>query len=65
MTRVYVMLMVLVAGVLVISAISLSSPRAACHYHHASVEGDDAKLHRLCKVIRYDDPDWWARHCRI
>jgi hypothetical protein len=59
------MLMMLVAGVLVILAISLSSPRVACHYHYASVEGDDAQLHRLCKMIRHDDPDWWARHCRI
>ncbi len=60
------MLMVLVAGVLVILAISVSSPpRIACHYHQPSAEGDDAQLHRLCQMIRHDDPDWWARHCKI
>jgi len=59
------MLMVLVAGVLVALVIGLSAPRAPCNYHQPSAEGDDARLHRLCQMIRHDDPDWWMRNCKI
>jgi len=63
--RTHLMLMVLVAGVLVALVIGLSAPRFPCHFHSLSVEGDDAQLHRLCQMIRHDDPDWWERHCKI
>ncbi len=74
MKRLTLMSMVVVAGLLVALAIALSFrggplERVDCGYVAGQTRcqpvGDDAELHRLCKMVRWSDPEWWKEHCKI
>lgn len=69
-TRKKVLEIVVVAGILVCLGIALSFSgwylgRGDCEYVAVQPIADDAELHRLCKMYRWSDPEWWEKNCKI